>query len=84
MIKTCVTSFVGMIMCGSVFASNAIELLQNSVFPQYSDSVILRDALEYSELCENSKNGINPFLVIRYGLPSSSNLCDNIQSLCSK
>lgn len=56
MIKTCITSFVGMIMCGSVFASNAIELLQNSVFPQYSDSVILRDALEYSELCENSKS----------------------------
>lgn len=54
MIKTCITSFVGMIMCGSVFASNAIELLQNSVFPQYSDSITVGDALKYSELCENS------------------------------
>lgn len=55
MIKTCVTSFVGMIMCGSVFASNAIELLQNSVFSQYSESITLNDALQYSDLCESSK-----------------------------
>lgn len=54
MIKTYVTSFVGMIMCSSTFASNAIELLQNSVFPQYSESITVNDALQYSELCKNS------------------------------
>ena len=84
MIKFCVTSFIGMIMCSSVFASNAIELLQNSVFPQYSDSVILRDALEYSELCENSKSEWSMFknrrgetiVEFRCKTPSFKNLND--------
>lgn len=84
MIKFCITSFIGMIMCSSVFASNAIELLQNSVFPQYSDSVILRDALEYSELCENSKSEWSMFknrrgetiVEFRCKTPSFKNLND--------
>lgn len=84
MIKFCVTSFIGMIMCSSVFASNAIELLQNSVFPQYSDSVILRDALEHSELCENSKSEWSMFknrrgetiVEFRCKTPSFNNLND--------
>jgi hypothetical protein len=61
MIKQIIASFVGMVMCGSVFASNVIELLQNSVFPQYSDTITLGDALTYSELCENSKSEWSAF-----------------------